>query len=114
MRLDMSEFAKLRRVGSAAGAARRRAEPADPPDAAAAVLRRVGARLVWTDALVAWLAKAGFDARFEARPLQRALERQVVPPLAKFLLEHPDLRGGTIWVDHTDGGVTIERRLPAR
>jgi ATP-dependent Clp protease ATP-binding subunit ClpC len=73
-------------------------------------VRRVGARLVWTDALVAWVAKAGFDARFGARPLQRVLERQVVAPLAKFLLEHPGLRGGTIRLDYSDRGVTVERR----
>ncbi len=71
-------------------------------------MRRAGVRLIWSDELVAWLAKTGFDARFGARPLQRVLEQRVVAPLAKFLLEHTTLRGGTIRVHHTEAGVTLE------
>jgi MoxR-like ATPase len=32
--------------------------------------------------LIAWLAKKGYDARYGARPLKRAIEREVLAPLA--------------------------------
>jgi len=52
-------------------------------------LTRPGLRLEWTTALVDHLAKEGFDPRYGARPLQRAIESLVVTPLARFLVEHP-------------------------
>jgi ATP-dependent Clp protease ATP-binding subunit ClpC len=52
-------------------------------------LTRPGLRLQWTTALVDHLAKEGFDPRYGARPLQRAIESLVVTPLARFLVEHP-------------------------
>lgn len=51
-------------------------------------LLRNGVRVVWSDALVERLAGVGFDSRYGARPLQRAVEREVVAPLARWLLEH--------------------------
>jgi ATP-dependent Clp protease ATP-binding subunit ClpC len=42
----------------------------------------------WTERLIEHLAKVGFDARYGARPLQRTIEREVVAPLAKWLLGH--------------------------
>lgn len=52
-------------------------------------IARSGIRLVWHPSLVDELARIGFDARYGARPLQRAIERQVVAPLARWLLEVP-------------------------
>ena len=46
----------------------------------------VGIRVEWSERLVEHLASVGFDARYGARPLQRAVERQVVSPLARWLL----------------------------
>jgi ATP-dependent Clp protease ATP-binding subunit ClpC len=70
--------------------------------------RRANLRLRWTDQLVEQLAREGFDARFGARPLQRVLERQVVTPLARFLLAHSDLRDAEIVVDRdADGGLDL-------
>jgi ATP-dependent Clp protease ATP-binding subunit ClpC len=42
------------------------------------------------------LKTAGFDQRYGARPLQRAIERLVVAPLARYLLAHPELRGASL------------------
>jgi ATP-dependent Clp protease ATP-binding subunit ClpC len=52
-------------------------------------LARLGLTIRWTDRLVEQLAKVGFDARYGARPLQRTVERTVVAPLARWLLERP-------------------------
>jgi len=59
-----------------------------------------GVRLRYSDALVRWLARVGFDARYGARPLQRVLERRLVAPLARFLLTHPNLREKTLDLDY--------------
>jgi ATP-dependent Clp protease ATP-binding subunit ClpC len=45
--------------------------------------------LSWDDAVVALVSQAGFDHRYGARPLQRALEELVVTPLARHLAQHP-------------------------
>ncbi len=44
--------------------------------------------LVFDDALVEWLSREGFDAKFGARPLQRKIEETVVAPLSLHLLEN--------------------------
>jgi ATP-dependent Clp protease ATP-binding subunit ClpC len=66
-------------------------------------LLRGGVKVAWSDALVDRLAGIGFDARYGARPLQRAVEREVVAPLAKWLLEHFVRDGGTVSADWADG-----------
>lgn len=52
-------------------------------------LTKANLRLAWSDDVVDFLASAGFDARYGARPLQRAIEQHAVAPLARWLLEHP-------------------------
>jgi ATP-dependent Clp protease ATP-binding subunit ClpC len=59
----------------------------------------------WSDALIEQIAKVGFDARYGARPLQRAVERDVVSPLAKWLLQNGQPKGRTIDVDWSDGAI---------
>ncbi|MCX7420992.1 MAG: AAA family ATPase [Planctomycetia bacterium] len=50
-------------------------------------LKKPNLRLSWSREVVAHLARTGFDARYGARPLQRAIESQVVTPLARLLLD---------------------------
>ena len=52
-------------------------------------LRQANVKLMWTPEIVRFLSDKGFDARYGARPLQRAIENLVVAPLAKFLLAQP-------------------------
>jgi len=66
--------------------------------------QRARLRLRWSDRLIKRLAKTGFDARYGARPLQRVLEKEIVAPLAKYLLSDPSLRDGEIEVDCDDEG----------
>ena len=51
-----------------------------------------GLRLRFTDELFDWIGEAGFDPRYGARPLQRAIERLVVGPLSRRLLDDVELR----------------------
>lgn len=58
--------------------------------------------LTWSDALVDYLAKEGFDPHYGARPLQRTIEKELVAPLARYLIEHPTLRDRGIHLDFTN------------
>jgi ATP-dependent Clp protease ATP-binding subunit ClpC len=65
-------------------------------------LAAAGLKLAWSDTLLEKLIRDGYDHRFGARPLQRALERLVVTPLAKWRLAHPRHQKGSItatWAD---------------
>jgi ATP-dependent Clp protease ATP-binding subunit ClpC len=62
-------------------------------------LARLGLGLRWSEQLVAHLARAGFDSRHGARPLQRTLEALVVTPLARYLLHHPPRQDAVLVAD---------------
>lgn len=61
-------------------------------------LTRLGIKLNWSEAVIEHLAEVGFDERFGARPLQRAIETRIVTPLARYLLEHPEIHEQAIRV----------------
>jgi ATP-dependent Clp protease ATP-binding subunit ClpC len=70
-------------------------------------LQAAGLHLTWNDAVVEHLAAVGFDPRYGARPLQRALEVAVVAPLAKLLISSPGLRQRTIALSVQSGSVQV-------
>ncbi|MFN3430487.1 MAG: ATP-dependent Clp protease ATP-binding subunit, partial [Candidatus Sericytochromatia bacterium] len=78
----------------------------------AARLRREGLTLALSDAAKSAIARAGTDPAYGARPLRRAIQRELETPLAKFLLDARDPAGETIRVDHGPKGFTFER-VPA-
>jgi ATP-dependent Clp protease ATP-binding subunit ClpA len=61
--------------------------------------------LRFTDALIQHVCKAGFSPEYGARPLQRAIERAVIPPLTERLLLGKE--GHKLEVDWVDEGVLI-------
>ncbi|MBX3747134.1 MAG: ATP-dependent Clp protease ATP-binding subunit [Verrucomicrobiae bacterium] len=71
-------------------------------------MARAGLKMVWDPELEAHLAAVGFDRRYGARPLQRTVEREVVRPLAAFLLKHPDLSHCTLRARLVEGRVVWE------
>jgi ATP-dependent Clp protease ATP-binding subunit ClpA len=56
-------------------------------------LRRANVALVPTAAAVDAIVNEGFDPRYGARPLKRAIERTVTAPLATFLAQHSSAHG---------------------
>ncbi|WP_164001236.1 AAA family ATPase [Pyxidicoccus caerfyrddinensis] len=77
-----------------------------------AVCRRPGlslhdAGLEVSPSALDWLAARGFDPRYGARPLKRALERELVVPVAAWLAAHP--RGGAVklYVEAGDAGLSL-------
>jgi ATP-dependent Clp protease ATP-binding subunit ClpC len=74
---------------------------------------RSGLRLRWSDRLVSWLTREGFDAHFGARPLQRVIERRIIAPLARYLLLNPALTAAELFVDvDAQGEVVIDNPMP--
>jgi ATP-dependent Clp protease ATP-binding subunit ClpC len=61
--------------------------------------------LKFSDALIHYVCKTGFSPEYGARPLQRAIERTVIPPLTELLLSGKE--GQTVEVGWTDEGVLI-------
>jgi len=60
----------------------------------------------------AWLARAGFNPQYGARPLRRALQRHVESPLSVRLLHGEFKRGDTVLVDVGEDGLLFRRREP--
>jgi ATP-dependent Clp protease ATP-binding subunit ClpC len=63
-------------------------------------------RLQWTPRLLDHVTSTGFDPRYGARPLQRAIESTLVTPLARYLVDHPEARG-TLHLDIENGRPVI-------
>jgi ATP-dependent Clp protease ATP-binding subunit ClpB len=58
-----------------------------------------------------WLADAGYDPVFGARPLKRVIQRSVQDPLAELLLGGEVLDGATLPVTAGPGGLEIGGRI---
>ncbi len=72
-------------------------------------LREKRIDLTLTDRAVEHLAEAGYDPVYGARPLKRAIQRMVLNPLAKHLLEGSFGEGDHIEVDYRDGSIVFEK-----
>ncbi len=59
-----------------------------------------------------FLAEAGYDPVYGARPLKRAIQKQIENPLATKLLENTFTEGDTIFVDYADSSLTFNRHIP--
>ena len=63
--------------------------------------------LVVTPEAEQWLAHAGYDPDYGARPLRRVLQRSIEDPLALALLEGRYLEGATVTVAVDDGQIVL-------
>ncbi|MEO1624915.1 MAG: AAA family ATPase, partial [Bacteroidota bacterium] len=66
-----------------------------------------GLSIEFGQTLIDHLSDIGFDERYGARPLQRAIEQTVVNPMANWLLLHPEAEQRVLKIDW-QGGVVIE------
>jgi ATP-dependent Clp protease ATP-binding subunit ClpC len=62
-------------------------------------LQENGLKVMLTEPARDWLASAGYDTNFGARPLRRALQKHVESPLSIRLLSGEFTAGETVWVD---------------
>ena len=63
----------------------------------------LGHTLVITDAAKQFVADAGFDIQYGARPLKRAIQSHIEDPMSELLLKHEDATAATITIDVKDG-----------
>jgi ATP-dependent Clp protease ATP-binding subunit ClpC len=69
-----------------------------------------GLKVQLTEAARKWLAQEGYDPAFGARPLQRALQKNVESPLSVKILQGEFAEGETVIVDYSDDeGLTFRR-----
>lgn len=59
--------------------------------------------IYFTEKMIQKLAETGFDERYGARPLQRAIEQNVTNPVANWLLENPTVEDCTLNIDYQQG-----------
>lgn len=69
-----------------------------------------GIKIELTPEAQKWLAEAGFDPLFGARPLKRALQKHVESPLSVKLLENEFKEGDTVIADLQDGLITFRKK----
>ena len=67
-----------------------------------------------TDAAKEQLVREGYDPAYGARPLKRAIQRQVLDPLALRVLEGGFGEGDTVVVDTGPRGLKFEKRETVR
>ncbi|MGY1709763.1 ATP-dependent Clp protease ATP-binding subunit [Geodermatophilus sp. SYSU D00758] len=80
--------------------------------------RRLAAQdieVVFTDEAVTWIAEHGFEPQFGARPLRRAIQREVDNPLARLLLDGRLAAGRRVVVGVRDGVLdpAVDENAPA-
>jgi ATP-dependent Clp protease ATP-binding subunit ClpB len=73
-----------------------------------------GITLDVTDAALTLLAREGYDPVYGARPLRRAIQRELENPLARRLLGGDFVPGDTVRIDAADGALTFERAAGAQ
>ncbi len=73
------------------------------------LLRDRGMDIVLTEAAKQHLAEVGYDPVYGARPLKRAIQRELQDPLALAILEGRFGEGDTVRVDFRDGQMIFEK-----
>ncbi|MEM6965619.1 MAG: AAA family ATPase, partial [Bacteroidota bacterium] len=58
--------------------------------------------LRFSQRLIDHLAEVGFDEKYGARPLQRAIENEIINPMAQWILQHPKVENTTLELDYED------------
>ncbi|WP_414527620.1 ATP-dependent chaperone ClpB [Nodularia chucula] len=61
-----------------------------------------------------YLVETGYDPIYGARPLKRAIQREVENPLATKLLENTFISGDTIYIDKQEQGLTFSKTKPLK
>jgi len=72
-------------------------------------LKEKDLKLEYSEKAKNYLAERGFDPDYGARPLKRVIQREVLDPLAKYLLAGKFKEGTTIQIDLKDSRLTFSK-----
>ena len=72
-------------------------------------LRKSGYETSITEAAINWIAEAGFDPQFGARPIKRMLQKFLLNDLSKDILEGKVSADHPIKIDVSDGKLVFRR-----
>ena len=78
------------------------------------MLAENGIRLEYSDKAREWIASAGYDPLYGARPVKRTIQRYVVNDLSKRILAGDVDRSKPIAIDATDEGLTFRQLTRTR
>lgn len=74
---------------------------------------RRGLRLEFDEQVPVIIAKLGFDERYGARPLKRAIDRLITTPLAQSISSKPEFRNATLTISLDESGHLSSKERPA-
>lgn len=69
----------------------------------------LGVTLTWSEEALMFLADAGFDPTYGARPLKRAIQSKIEDLVSEKILDGSVCAGDTIRADVTDGSITVSK-----
>jgi ATP-dependent Clp protease ATP-binding subunit ClpB len=78
------------------------------------ILQQNHIELEFTDYLIDYLAEAGYDPQFGARPLKRLIQKQIVNQLSKKILAGDIDKSHPVLVDVFDGVVVFRNEVPEK
>jgi len=61
-----------------------------------------------------FLVEKGYDPVYGARPLKRAIQREIENPLATKILENTFISGDTVYIDKGENGLTFTNKAPVK
>lgn len=70
-------------------------------------LEAQGITLELSDAVLAWIAKEGYDPAYGARPIKRVIQRSLLDPLSLDLLDGKFGEGDVVMAEMNDGNITF-------
>ena len=74
------------------------------------ILENNGIAIEITDKAVQWLAEAGYDPQFGARPVKRVIQRTLLNDLSKQILAEEVSKDSRIMVDVKDDKIVFENK----
>jgi ATP-dependent Clp protease ATP-binding subunit ClpB len=74
------------------------------------MLEKNGVKVEFTKKAVDYVAKAGFDPQFGARPVKRVIQKNVLNELSKIILQEKVDKTGVIVVDEKGGALVFKNK----
>ena len=64
-----------------------------------------------SDSAIQWIAKSGFDPIYGARPIKRAIQKEISNPIANFILEKSNEELNKVFVDYKDDKLMVSKGI---